>query len=166
MHVVVARGIRYNGPGETGLIMIRSFRKLACRRWLPVLLAASWLPYISTRCVMSPFTHTGCGVLASTASQAVPEGQHSRAHCHHRPAPAHHDDAGAKAPVRTCCDGTGKCDIKAHSATLSVDPAPVIAFIPALTLFAGPGTHQPQYGPAVTPLHGPPPYLRNATLLI
>ena len=146
--------------------MIRSFRKMGRSHLIPVLLAVTWLPYISTRCVMNPLTQAGCGVLPAAAAEARPEGQHSHGHSQHAATPTHHDDRGSRAPVHTCCDLTGKCDIKVSSPAPSVDPVAVVAALPALTHLTRPSTDGLQHRPVIIPTHGPPPYLRNVTLLI
>jgi len=133
--------------------MASPFRRMRACRVTPVVLALAWLPYIGTRCIQNPVTHT-CPVSAvHVHSPAGPtSGQHS--HCH-----------GAKhAPARSCCCGlTGKCNIKGSSGAPLPAPAVVVAALPVASGIVLDGRSlNPRI--LVTLAHGPPTYLRNLSL--
>ena len=150
--------VRVSLPGSLGCVssMMSPLRRIRGCRVIPVVLALAWLPYIGTRCIQNPVTHT-CPISAAHAhsSQAATSGQQS--HCH-----------GAKhAPARSCCcDLAGKCDIKGSSAVPSPASALVVAALPVVTcgiVLDGQSLDAPAL---ITLTHGPPTYLRNLTLRI
>jgi hypothetical protein len=144
--------------------MNRPFPKL--RRWqaISLLLAITWLPYTATRCVENPFTHDGCGMLATAHEH--PEGHHSHAASHDGVTPTHQHHDGQHSPVRTCCELTGKCNIKVTAPVPSIDPPALLAVLPAVARVPAPTAYELQCGPTRALAHGPPTYLRNAVLRI
>lgn len=131
---------------------------------IPLVLAITWLPYMSTRCVVNPVTHVGCGVLLAH-SYAEARGAH--AHAHHGSMATHHDHEDKKAPIHSCCELTGKCNIKVTTSPSSVDAPALVAILAAAIHVPVPESYNLQRGPVVVALaHGPPTYLRNATLRI
>jgi hypothetical protein len=131
-------------------------------RVTPVVLALAWLPYVATRCIENPVTHT-CVMVAAVAHQhasAAParvhegatSGQHARCH------------GDKHAPARTCCcDLAGKCDIKASSGVPAPAPAVAVAALPVASDIVLDGLNLNPRVP-VTLAHGPPTYLRNLSL--
>src|SRR5512143_3746521 len=137
-------------------------RMRGCRA-ITVALAVAWLPYIATRCVENPATHTGCRILPDAPYTHAAE---APAHSHHRMAVGQHNHQPRRAPGQTCCDLTGKCNIKVTPSTPSLAPVQLMATLPAaIHAFAQHAESLPQHAaPAFA--HAPPTYLRNVTLLI
>ena len=144
--------------------MIVPLRKIRGCRTIPAVLVIVWLPYIATRCIETQLPHSGCGILSATAH--APGHDHARSH--DGMAPRQHEDSHARKhlPVRTCCDLTGKCDVKVAPSTPPLAPTLLAAalpvavspLVPQLPLLDG------RSAPAVA--HAPPAYIRNVTLLI
>jgi hypothetical protein len=145
--------------------MIAPLRKIRACRAIPVVLGIAWLPYITTRCE-NPLTHTGCGILPAAVYE---EGHEPRRQRH-----GDSDDGMAQGhhhqhkhlPVRTCCELTGKCDIKITSGTPSLVPLMLVADLPAAVhpILARRQLRHRRSAPAVA--HAPPTYLRKVALLI
>lgn len=131
---------------------------------IPLVLAVTWLPYITTRCVENPFTHAGCGMLATAHRHS--EGHHSHAPSHDSVTPMHQHHESPDSPARTCCELTGKCNIKAASPGPSIDPPTLLTTLPAIARLPVTGAHELAHVPSFALAHGPPTYLRNATLRI
>ena len=117
------------------------------------MLALLWLPYIGTRCIQNPVTHT-CPLRAvhvpSPAGAA--SGQHG--HCH----------GDKQTPARgCCCDLAGKCDIEDSSGVPLTAPALLVAASPVASDIILDGRSFDPRG-FVTLAHGPPTYLRNLSL--
>lgn len=130
------------------------------RRAVVLLLALTWLPYVSTRCLAD--AHGGCGMMAMSHESPAAHPTDSD----HSGSATHDHSEHHSTPARTCCELTGKCDV-AISATIStVDAAPVVAIVPAIT--RAPVRSEPERlgDPIRTLAHAPPLYLRNATLRI
>ena len=147
------------------IVSMVGLRRIRRSRAIPLALAVTWLPYISTRCVVDPGTHAGCGVLP-TAAHAHPEDHHAHAHSHDGSTPAHSDHGHRRSPARTCCEVTGKCNIKVTSPAPSADPPAVTVTASAVEWSTVPSAENVQHWPAHDLAHGPPTYLRNATLRI
>jgi hypothetical protein len=132
-----------------------------------VALALTWLPYMSMRCVDSP------GGEECWMSSHHSEGHGSgEAHKGYHPAPGTtepsppHDHGSGRDEGCTCCELTGKCNIKITSATPQVDPVQLAATLPGPAVPVVPDV--PALPPRSTPAvaHAPPIYLRNVTFLI
>jgi hypothetical protein len=141
--------------------MASPFRRMRGCRVTPVVLALAWLPYIATRCVENPLTHT-CVMMAAMAHNAgtahahspgaATSGQHS--HCH----------GDKHAPARgCCCDLADKCDIEDSSGVPLTAPALLVAASPVASDIILDG-HSFGPGGFLTVAHGPPTYLRNLSL--
>jgi hypothetical protein len=124
------------------------------------LLAVSWLPYNSVRCVQDP-SMSGAGHLATPthakhdchsaghASDAAPVHQHSG---HHLP---------------SCCQATSKLALVLASHVPVIDPPAVASFdSPAWSASLRTATAINLHRPAADLAHGPPKYLRFANLLV
>lgn len=129
------------------------------------LLAITWLPYVSTRCIAK--ADGGCAMLPVSGSGDV----HSRSHEDSRGAQEanrapHHDEHDGSAPRHTCCHLTGKFAFTVASSPPSAAPAvvlvtmPMAAETPAGHLAARLRRLNPE------PTQHPPPYLRFVTLLL
>ena len=139
-----------------------SWMKMRACRMVTMLLMVAWLPYMSTRCLENPLTHAGCPMFPAVASAAHPghHGGRDSAMAHHH-GHAHHD------PGHTCCDLTGKCNVRVIAATPPLDAPAVTAVLPAAPaslVVLGPRIDQLHSVSLVA--HSPPTYLRNASLLL
>ena len=137
-------------------------RMRGCRA-ITAALAVAWLPYIATRCVENPATHAGCRVLPDTSYTHAAE---ASAHSRHRMAAGRHEHQHSRAPGHTCCDLTGKCNIKVTPGTPSLAPVQMMATLPAATQVSAPHAESLPHRAAPAVAHAPPTYLRNLTLLI
>ena len=141
--------------------MTSPFRKMRGYRAIPVVLALAWLPYIGTRCIENPLTHT-CVMMAamahhraSGAHTAAASGQH--AHCH----------GNKHTPARgCCCDLAGKCDIRGSSSVPSLTSAQLVGTLPVAVSATVVQTQIFDARGGIVVAHGPPTYLRNVTLRI
>lgn len=144
-------------------------RRTIWRRLLVGSIVAILLPYTSTRCLElldgGCHLHGDAHAAASFQGQRTPTGDQDRAHSHagHDPRPAADDEQHSPAP--TCCQITGKSAF-AVSSLLSLAAPAIIAALPDVHA----STHRSVVGdrrPArIQRTHGPPVYLRLATLLI
>jgi len=145
--------------------MITSLRKLGHRQVIPIVLAAAWLPYMAMRCSMSPAAGAGCHVVPG-AAQAHATEHRGHGDAHHGGSPEHADHGKHRAPTRTCCDVTGKCEIRAASTVSSADPPMLAAVLPVAVSALAPPLGELKHRPAMPVAHGPPTYLRHLTLLV
>jgi len=142
----------------TALRLIRKCKSI------PILLGIAWLPYTTIRCVENPATHEGCGVLPVTAhhhtsnnhEHAATRSTGAQTHNQHR----HHS------PVRTCCDLTGKCNIKITPSVSSLDPIHLVALLPVRAGAYLPSAELRPYRGGLAHAHAPPTYLLNVALLL
>ena len=145
-----------------------TLHRIRRRRSLLVLVAITWLPYVSVRCVEG--ATNGCPISA-TAHEHGEMKRETHSHEHHHATDAHdrgeadHEHGNLPGPERTCCQLTGKYAIELTSPTVSAPATTALAKI--WTPSARPSAvsvlavrHVPD------PTHHPPPYLRFATLLI
>lgn len=143
--------------------MINSLRGMRRRRGIYVLVAITWLPYIATRCIESSATGKDCDLVRQGM-----RADHGGDDHHHPPPPgsaSDHDHPHKGTPHRTCCELTGKCDVRTTPFVSFAAPTVVTAV--ALVLHAPPPLPcQAQHRPPVAVAHAPPIYLRHATLLI
>ena len=130
-----------------------------------MLLGFVWIPYVAVRCVDGA-GHADCSVL--TAANAADHHEHStrapstNQHDH----TAHgHGDPGKQAPGRTCCELTGKCNLKLTASAPSLEPALQIGPLSCKPYPVAAGRMAARLCPAEV-AHGPPIFLRNATLLL
>lgn len=87
-------------------------------------------------------------------------------HHEHKTASGHHHDQGpAEDPDRSCCELTGKCDIKITVSVPAIDLPAFVAPLPSVVPVSERWTTRLMTPPAER-AHGPPLYLRHATLLI
>jgi hypothetical protein len=144
-----------------------SLTKIRSCRLLPVVLAITWLPYVATRCMQGPATHAGCHIFPGAVHA---EDGHAATHSHAGSSPVKHARGPhhRHAPVHTCCDLTGKCNVRvvSHSQAPPLDaPASVVALSPAVTV-ALPALSSLAVCDISRVAHSPPTYLCNATLLL
>lgn len=146
------------------------FRHMRRCRAVSVVLGVAWLPYIATRCITVPGAHADCDVLWPSAHAAA---DHTAPHHHANDALAqpepqhhHHSHTPSKAPAHTCCDLTGKCNIKVTPGTASLDPVQLVAILPVAVDASVPHADLPPHRGAPALAHAPPTYLRNVTLLL
>lgn len=136
-------------------------RKLQRSQTVRVLLVFTWVPYIAIRCVGGPLTHGGCDVLPAASAPAHEHGAH-----HHEGADTSHHEHGPKpASGRTCCELTGKCNVKLMTPSAPAYSPIVVTILAPVVRVASPAPSRPHTRP-VQAAHGPPTYLRLATLLI
>jgi len=145
--------------------MITSLRRLGCRRAIPIVLAAAWLPYMAMRCSMSPAASAGCHGFPRVVQEHATE-HHGHGDAHHGVSPKRTDHGKHRTPTRTCCDVTGKCEIRAASTVSSADPPGLAAVLPVAVSTLAPPLGEPKHQPAMPVAHGPPTYLRHLTLRI
>jgi hypothetical protein len=131
-------------------------------------LAIAWLPYISTYCIDAP-AHGGCPLAHSSRDAGSHQG-HEPGDPSHAGVPTahHHDGDHDQTPGRTCCELTGKYACIVNSSTPSAAPSGLMVTLPRVmdvhTLAPFPTPRPLRRTPG--PIHGPPSYLRFATLLI
>lgn len=150
---------------------MKYFRRIRRCRAVSVMLGVAWLPYIATRCIMVPGAHADCGVLSPrTHADADHSASHHHAHdALAQPQPQHHHNGHtpSKQPAHTCCDLTGKCNIKITTpGPPPLDPVQLVAILPVAVDASVQHAVLPAYRGAPALAHAPPTYLRNATLLI
>jgi hypothetical protein len=126
-----------------------SLRKIRGYRLIPAILAITWLPYISTRCVENPATHAGCHMFPGAVHAAQEHGEHHR-----------------HAPVHTCCDLTGKCNVRVVPEVPQLDAPALVATLPLAVAVVVPVLSSPTFCDISLVAHSPPTYLCNATLLL
>jgi hypothetical protein len=151
-----------NWLGRREESMRTPLRKIRDCRAIAFVLAVAWLPYIATRCIENPLTHH-CSVLPAAAHAHAGE---THEPSHHGMASAHDDQHHKTAPAHTCCDLTGKCNMKLAAATPSFVPIHLVAILPLAVDASVPYAELPPQRDAAALAHAPPTYLRNATLLI
>jgi hypothetical protein len=136
----------------------------ACRS-ISVVLAIAWLPYIAMRCVDNPATHAGCGMLRGAAHAPGSDG-HGPSHEGMAHGGGTHNHGQEPARAHTCCDLTGKCDVKITTGAPSLAPPLLATILPVAVraIVADPERLSACLTPPVA--HAPPTYLRNATLLL
>lgn len=147
--------------------MIASFGKPRCGRVIVALLVMAWLPYTSTRCIEDSATKTGRRFLP-----AAPDG---RADSHrgqgHAPHPAEgtrrgrDDHEHGQDPWGTCCESTGKYAFTVTSRPPAAKPTVRVVTL-ATEIVVTDRLPAFWHRPAQHLAHGPPAYLRYATLLI
>jgi hypothetical protein len=145
--------------------VITALRKLGHRRVIPIALAAAWLPYMAMRCSMSPTARAGCHVVPGVVQAHAAE-HNGHGDAHRGGSPERADHGKHRVPARTCCDVTGKCEIRAASTVSSADPPGVAAVLPAVVSALAPPLGELRHRPAMPVAHGPPTYLRPLTLRI
>ena len=141
----------------------RSMGRFPCRAVLG-LLAITWLPYVSARCI-APLDG-GCSMLPAASVDV-----HARPHDHsrgvHEAMPrANHDEHDGSRPGHTCCELTGKYAYTVDSSPPSAAPAAVLVTMPtpAQTPTGLVAIRLNHLNPE--PPQHPPPYLRFLTLLL
>jgi hypothetical protein len=142
-------------------------RRIRRCRTIVGLLAFAWLPYVSTYCIDAS-AHGGCPLPHASRDAGSHQGGEPDHHSH-AGVPAAHDDGGHdETPARTCCELTGKRACTLSSSTPSAAPPGLTVTLPRAidihTLAPLPTLRAQRRMPG--PIHGPPPYLRFATLLI
>ena len=147
---------------------MKYFRHLRRCRAISVVLGVAWLPYIATRCIMVPGAHADCDMLSPSAHA---DADHTVPHHHApdalaQPEPQHQSHTPSKQPAHSCCDLTGKCNIKVTPGTPSLDPGHLVATLPVAVDARIRHAELPPDRGAPALAHAPPTYLRNATLLI
>ena len=141
----------------------RSVRRFPCRAILG-LLAITWLPYVSTRCI-APLDG-GCPMLPAASGDV-----HAHSHDHSRGVheampPGSHDEHDGSPPGHTCCELTGQYAYTVASSPPTVARAAVLVTMPTPArtptgLVADRLNHL-----SPEPAQHPPPYLRFLALLI
>ncbi len=128
---------------------------------MPVALLLACLPYLAIRCVGAP---GGCEVVSKGAH--ADSGSEGHGHHDHEAAAGHRHDQGSPSDRdRSCCELTGKCDIKITASAPAIDPPALVATLPLVVPVSDRWTTVLIIPPAEL-AHGPPLYLRHATLLI
>lgn len=131
------------------------FRKPKYCRAIVALLAIAWLPFVTTLCLD-----------AEACDYPAAGGHHGDHESHHHgiDTPSHHQEH-SDAPASTCCELTGKraVALTAQPGLMAAPSAAVslVSALPAICSVAG-----SMLSPAVVRAHGPPTYLRNASLRI
>lgn len=131
------------------------------------------LSYTSTRCL--DLADAGCPIVPSSHEHPeAPSDAHGSAadvgdHSHHHGSDARESEptaGGHDAAPHTCCELTGKSAFAAGSPGPST--APLVVLVTLVPERDGPESTVVAFGKShpVPPLHGPPFYLRFATLLI
>jgi hypothetical protein len=137
--------------------MRASLSKIRSCRAIIVILAVTWLPYITTRCVENPITHVGCPFFPGAMHAAT----HSDAQSPQRQHAQHH------APGHSCCDLTGKCNVRVAASPQAFDPPTFAVALPAAPHpIVVTALCSDQRSNVAYVAHSPPAYLRNATLLL
>jgi ABC-type Zn2+ transport system substrate-binding protein/surface adhesin len=137
------------------------------------IVALTWLPYISARCIEG--ATGGCPLVAAeyeTEGRSHHEGGRNHAHQHedhaaedHGTTAHHHNGGEPSVPERTCCERTGKCAVEVTSWMPTAPPAVAVAMVATIDVL--PKAMRAQRARRVAdPTHHPPPYIRFATLLI
>jgi hypothetical protein len=160
--LTIFRGTSIGGNDRKAVKHMRlSLGRIRGCRVIPFVLAVAWLPYVATRCVENPVTHVGCGMLPAAYAHTGDAGGHSQ----HGMAsqPGHHHN---HAPAHTCCDLTGKCNIKITPSTASLDPLQLVALAPVTPDRVVPHADCSRRQATPTLAHAPPIYLRDLTLLV
>jgi hypothetical protein len=123
-----------------------------------ILLLLAWLPYVSVRCIDNPGKHSGCLILAAPV-QTEPSIHDHASHEHH----------GERTPAHSkgfsCCDLTGKCEVVASASSQHAMPV-VLTTTPLAAELPSPHLSIEARAASIENAHGPPRYLRFATLLI
>ena len=137
------------------------------------IVALTWLPYISARCIEG--ATGGCPLMAAEhGAEGRPHHEGDRDHAHqHGPhaaedhgTAAHHDHSGkSSAPEHTCCELTGKCAVEVTPLMSTASPAVAVAMVATITVLPM-AMRVPRAKRVADPTHHPPPYIRFATLLI
>ena len=142
-------------------------RRMRRCRTIVGLLAIAWLPYVSTRCVDAS-ADGGCPIAHPPRDAGSHQGHEPGHHSHEGVPTAHQDGDHDQTPGRTCCELTGKYACTVNSSTPSAAPPRLMVTLPRAVdvhaLAPLPTPHPQRRTPG--PIHGPPPYLRFATLLI
>lgn len=141
--------------------LLRRFRK---SQVVSVGLLFSCLPYLANRCICAP---GGCEIMPTRGH--VHSSSEGHGHHDHKAASGHHhdqhDQASPHDPDRTCCELTGKRDIKITVSAPAVDPPALVATLPPVVPVSERWTTGLMTPPAEL-AHGPPLYLLHAILLI
>jgi hypothetical protein len=139
-----------------------SLKRIRGYRVLPAILAITWLPYITTRCVENSATHVGCHILPGAVHAKANAARHS----HGRSSIPPHAGQQQRRHAHTCCGVTGKCNVRAVSATPHLDPPVPPATLPLVA--AAVVSTRSSYAVRDISLvaHSPPTYLGNVTLLL
>ena len=146
--------------------MTSSLQQLRRSRALTIALVAVWLPYITTRCFHDPAAKEDCHVLqvaAETHTHDEANNSGGRGHTH---SADEHSDHHNNRSAHTCCELTGKCTVKASSEAPSLSPVVLVGPLPPAVR-----AHLPRLAPlrhrsGAAMAHGPPLFLRLASLLI
>lgn len=144
--------------------MNRPLNGIRRHRGLLALVAITWLPFVSMRCIEG--VTEGCPVLG-TAHEHGEDGSQGDGHDHH----AEHAqgrgaaDHGHDRSNRTCCELTGKFAVEVTSGTTSAPLVPLATWVRPSELLPRLSAKRPVQRVA-DPTHHPPPYLLFATLLI
>ena len=133
------------------------------RSWvIPAALAVTWLPYIATHCVGDRVTQEGCRALPR-AAHVHSAARHSHEDSQGGQALTHREGQGEYSRIRTCCELTGSCN-NVSAAVFSLDPRTSLVILPAVTRILMPAASETYETVFLALAHGPPIYLRNATL--
>jgi len=142
--------------------MTLSMQRLQRSNRIRVLLAFAWVPYIAIRCVAGSSSHGSCGMLAPVVQTANSHHHEHKAEHAHR----HHEEGSNPASSgKTCCEVTGKCNVSLTATPSVSDSHTVAAILAHFPITTAPVSIHSHTRPAYV-AHGPPIYLRLATLLI
>jgi len=128
--------------------MTRHLSRARSCQVIAILLTMTWFSYASMRCSENGLKHAACPM-------AAPAGAHNG-----------HLPAHPQSSMPPCCQHVGPCEVLA---TLTGAPDIAPAVLPVLPIVFPDSWRvmpQPVVVPSFDATHGPPLYLRNASLLI